>query len=49
MFGSSPDVFLGWTEDRGDGQHCYIRQLKDSRRARARCFKPSPKPDIIAA
>jgi uncharacterized protein (DUF2252 family) len=28
-----PDVFLGWTEDRGDDQHCYIRQLKDSRLA----------------
>jgi uncharacterized protein (DUF2252 family) len=28
-----PDVFLGWTEDRGDDQHCYVRQLKDSRLA----------------
>jgi len=28
-----PDVFLGWTEDRGDDQQCYIRQLKDSRLA----------------
>jgi uncharacterized protein (DUF2252 family) len=28
-----PDLFLGWTEDRGDDQHCYIRQLKDSRLA----------------
>ncbi len=28
-----PDIFLGWTEDRGDDQHCYIRQLKDSRLA----------------
>ena len=25
------DVFLGWTEDRGDDQQCYVRQLKDSR------------------
>ena len=30
---SVPDIFLGWTEDRGDDQHCYIRQLKDSRLA----------------
>lgn len=28
-----PDLFLGWTQDRGDDQHCYIRQLKDSRLA----------------
>jgi hypothetical protein len=28
-----PDIFLGWTEDRGDDQHCYIRQLKDGRLA----------------
>jgi uncharacterized protein (DUF2252 family) len=28
-----PDIFLGWTEDRGDDQQCYIRQLKDSRLA----------------
>ncbi|HEY4173189.1 MAG TPA: DUF2252 domain-containing protein, partial [Rhodopila sp.] len=28
-----PDPFLGWTEDRGDDQQCYIRQLKDSRLA----------------
>ena len=28
-----PDVFLGWTEERGDDQQCYIRQLKDSRLA----------------
>lgn len=28
-----PDMFLGWTEDRGDDQHCYVRQLKDSRLA----------------
>jgi uncharacterized protein (DUF2252 family) len=28
-----PDLLLGWTEDRGDDQQCYIRQLKDSRLA----------------
>ena len=28
-----PDMFLGWTEDRGGDQQCYIRQLKDSRLA----------------
>ena len=28
-----PDIFLGWTEDRGDDQQCYMRQLKDSRLA----------------
>ncbi len=28
-----PDVFLGWTEDHGDDQQCYVRQLKDSRLA----------------
>jgi uncharacterized protein (DUF2252 family) len=28
-----PDIFLGWTEDHGDDQHCYIRRLKDSRLA----------------
>ena len=28
-----PDMFLGWTEDRGDDQHCYVRHLKDSRLA----------------
>jgi uncharacterized protein (DUF2252 family) len=30
---SVPDVFLGWTQDTGDDQHCYVRQLKDSRLA----------------
>jgi len=30
---SAPDVFLGWTEETGDDQHCYVRQLKDSRLA----------------
>ena len=33
MMQTVPDLFLGWTEDRGDDQHCYIRQLKDSRLA----------------
>lgn len=28
-----PDVFLGWTEDHGDDQRCYVRRLKDSRLA----------------
>ncbi len=28
-----PDLFLGWTEGRGDDQQCYVRQLKDSRLA----------------
>ena len=28
-----PDMFLGWTEQRGDDQQCYIRQFKDSRLA----------------
>jgi uncharacterized protein (DUF2252 family) len=28
-----PDIFLGWTEDHGDDQQCYVRQLKDSRLA----------------
>jgi uncharacterized protein (DUF2252 family) len=28
------DIFLGWTEQTGDDQHCYVRQLKDSRLAR---------------
>jgi uncharacterized protein (DUF2252 family) len=28
-----PDIFLGWTEDQGDDQQCYVRQLKDSRLA----------------
>ncbi len=25
------DIFLGWTEDRGDDQPCYVRQLNDGR------------------
>lgn len=28
-----PDIFLGWTEDRGGDQYCYVRHLKDSRLA----------------
>jgi uncharacterized protein (DUF2252 family) len=28
------DLLLGWTEQSGDDQHCYVRQLKDSRLAR---------------
>lgn len=27
------DVFLGWTQEHRDDQHCYVRQLKDSRMA----------------
>jgi uncharacterized protein (DUF2252 family) len=27
------DIFLGWTQDPGDDQHCYVRQLKDQRLA----------------
>lgn len=30
---SVPDIFLGWTQDMGDDQQCYVRQLKDSRLA----------------
>ena len=28
-----PDIFLGWTQDLGDDQQCYVRKLKDSRLA----------------
>ena len=28
-----PDMFLGWTGDEKDDQHCYVRRLKDSRLA----------------
>ncbi len=28
------DLFLGWTEQSGDDQHCYVRQLKDPGLAR---------------
>ncbi len=27
------DMFLGWTQEPRDDQHCYVRQLKDSRMA----------------
>jgi uncharacterized protein (DUF2252 family) len=27
------DVFLGWTQEHRDDQHCYVRQLKDGRLA----------------
>lgn len=27
------DIFLGWTEDHGDDQPCYVRQFKDGRMA----------------
>lgn len=30
---TTPDLFLGWTVDHGDDQHCYVRHLKDSRLA----------------
>ncbi len=30
---SVPDIFLGWSQQAGDDQHCYVRQLKDSRLA----------------
>lgn len=30
---TTPDIFLGWTDDPGDDQHCYVRQLKDHRLA----------------
>ncbi len=30
---TQPDQFLGWTENHGDDQHCYVRHLKDSRLA----------------
>ena len=33
MMQTVPDLFLGWTEERGDDQQCYVRQLKDSRLA----------------
>lgn len=28
-----PDVFLGWTQENGHDQYCYVRELKDSRLA----------------
>ena len=27
------DMFLGWTQEHGSDQYCYVRQLKDSRLA----------------
>lgn len=30
---SESDIFLGWTQEPRDDQHCYVRQLKDSRMA----------------
>jgi uncharacterized protein (DUF2252 family) len=27
------DIFLGWTQEQRDDQHCYVRQLKDDRMA----------------
>ncbi len=29
----APDIFLGWTQEYGHDQYCYVRQLKDSRLA----------------
>ena len=31
---SQSDLFLGWTDQSGDDQHCYVRQLKDPALAR---------------
>lgn len=28
-----PDIFLGWTQENGHDQYCYVRQLKDTRLA----------------
>jgi uncharacterized protein (DUF2252 family) len=28
-----PDIFLGWTHEPGSDQHCYVRELKDSKLA----------------
>jgi uncharacterized protein (DUF2252 family) len=30
---AAPDIFLGWTQEHGSDQHCYVRQLQDSRLA----------------
>jgi uncharacterized protein (DUF2252 family) len=30
---SLPDLFLGWTQNTGDDQHCYVRLMRDSRLA----------------
>jgi uncharacterized protein (DUF2252 family) len=28
---AAPDIFLGWTQEYGHDQYCYVRELKDSR------------------
>ena len=33
MLQAASDIFLGWTQPRSDGRHCYVRVLKDSRLA----------------
>ncbi len=30
---AAPDTFLGWTQENGHDQYCYVRELKDSRLA----------------
>jgi uncharacterized protein (DUF2252 family) len=30
---ATPDLFLGWTMDPGDDQHCYVRHFRDGRLA----------------
>jgi uncharacterized protein (DUF2252 family) len=30
---ATPDIFLGWTQEYGHDQYCYVRELKDSRLA----------------
>jgi uncharacterized protein (DUF2252 family) len=30
---AEPDMFLGWTQEHGSDQHCYVRHLKDARLA----------------
>ncbi len=30
---AQPDIFLGWTQEHGNDQYCYVRQLKDARLA----------------
>src|SRR5262249_52034114 len=31
MIQGERDVFLGWTQEPGSDQHCYVRRLKDAR------------------
>ncbi|PPQ39540.1 DUF2252 domain-containing protein [Rhodopila globiformis] len=31
MMQSQPDPFLGWTQESGNDQHCYVRHFRDSR------------------